>query len=384
MSELTSESIAVDDALSAMEYAWDQGWTDGLPIVPPTPALVRRFLDYAELDPGEVVGVYQVRNRAVTAEKVAINAVMAGCKPEYMPVVTAAIEAVTDPEFHLNHIASTSSPWPAFMVNGPIAREIGLNNGMYVLGPGNRANATIGRAVSLTLANCLDARVGGVQQGTMGNPCRMGGMVVAEIEDTPWEPLSSLAGFEPGVNAITAFGAMEPPVDIRVYGMPHVTTAEGLSSVLAEYLGEGYFAPGPHMILVSPSWQRPYLEEGWTKHDLVRYLEENAKTTVARLKKIGRWSLYMAQQADPKTAEQALSGEQFNSLNRSNKNGVPIIDPGDDQRFVYHARSSRKTEYLIGVAGGDVGAFAVIIKPYPIGPNLVIKPIKRPAGAKTS
>ena len=218
----------------------------------------------------------------------------------------------------------------------------------------------------------------------MGNPCRMGGMVVAEIEDTPWEPLSSLAGFEPGVNAITAFGAMEPPVDIRVYGMPHVTTAEGLSSVLAEYLGEGYFAPGPHMILVSPSWQRPYLEEGWTKRDLVRYLEENAKTTVARLKKIGRWSLYMAQQADPKTAEQALSGEQFNSLNRSNKNGVPIIDPGDHERFVYHARSSRKTEYLIGVTGGDVGAFAVIIKPYPIGPNLVIKPIKRPAGAKTS
>ena len=92
----------------------------------------------------------------------------------------------------------------------------------------------------------------------------------------------------------------------------------------------------------------------------------------------------MAQQADPEVAEQALSGEQFNSINRSNENGVPIIEPGDEERYVYHARSSRKTEYMIGVAGGDVGAFAVIIKPYPIGPNLVIKPIKTPAGAKTA
>lgn len=378
MSELTSKFIAVDDALAAMEHAWESGWTDGLPIVPPTPDLVTRFLAYVGLDPDTIVGTYEVRNRAVTAEKIAINAVMAGCKPEYMPVVVAAIEAVTDPEFHLNHIASTSSPWPAFMVNGPIAKEIGLNNGMYVLGPGNRANTTIGRAVSLTLSNCLDARVGGVQQGTMGNPCRLGGLVVAEIEDTPWEPLSALAGFEPGRNAVTAFGTMEPPVDIRVYGMPHVNTAEGLSSVLAEYLAEGYFSPGPHLILVSPSWQRPYLEEGWTKRDLVKYLQEKTRTTVARLKKKGRWSHYMARQGD--IAEKGLSGEHFDSANKSNENGVPVVEPGDDQRFVYHARSERKTEYLIGVAGGDVGAFAVILKPYPIGPNLVIKPIKPAAG----
>src|SRR5437867_920995 len=112
--ELRSEQIDVADERAAMEYAWEHGWTDGLPIVAPTPERVATFLDYAKLAPDALIGEYRVRNRGITAEKVAINAVMAGCKPEYLPVVIAAIEAVTDPVFKLNHIASTSSPWPAF------------------------------------------------------------------------------------------------------------------------------------------------------------------------------------------------------------------------------------------------------------------------------
>ncbi|MCH8194982.1 MAG: hypothetical protein IIB12_02805 [Chloroflexi bacterium] len=352
---ISSRQVEVDDAFAAMEHAWDQGWTDGLPIVPPTPDRVAAFLDYLQVEPDQVIGEYWVRNRGITAEKMAINSVMAGCKAEYMPVVVAALEALTDPEFRLNHIASTSSPWPAFVVNGPIAEEIGLNNGLYVMGPGRRANATIGRAISLTLANCLDARAGGVQQGAMGNPCRMGGMVIAEREDTPWEPLSAMRGFERGTNTVTALSTMEAPVDTRVYQMPHVTTAEGLSAVLAEHLSEGWFCPGTHMVLLSPSYQRPYLEEEWSKADLARYLEEHTRSSVARLKRKGRFP-----------DEQGHVG------------GVPTVDPGDEDRYVYHAQSQSKTEYLIAVAGGDVGAFAMIFKPYPVGPSPVTKVIRLP------
>ena len=368
--DLGSNTVEVDDVYSAMEYAWDQGWTDGLPVVPPTPDRVRALLDHAQLGPGKVIGGYEVRNREITAEKVAINAVMAGCRPEYMPVVVAAVEAVTDEEFHLNHIASTSSPWPSFVVNGPIAQEIGLANGLYVMGPGRRANTTIGRAVSLTLANCLDAKVGGVQQGTMGSPYRMGGMVIAEKEDTPWEPLSVTRGFEPGANVVTAFPTMEPPQDVRIYGMPHVDTAEGLTSVLAEFLSEGYFCAGPHLILFSPSWHRLYLEAGWTKRDVGQYLEEHTRTNVARLKRKGRLGRYRSQD----TGEGGEADDRAPSVR-----GVPVIDPEDEKTFTYHARSEpRKTEYFFAVAGGDVGAFAVMIKPYPTGPNSVSKLVRSP------
>src|SRR6185295_10869175 len=114
------------------------------------------------------------------------------CKAEYFPVVVAALQALTDHGFHMNHIASTSSPWPFFVVNGPIVEKLGLNSGRAVLAPGNHANATIGRAVSLTLANCFEARVGAVQQGVLGIPSRYGGGVIGEISDNGWEPLSEL------------------------------------------------------------------------------------------------------------------------------------------------------------------------------------------------
>jgi hypothetical protein len=165
----TSKRLEVDDALDCYERYEALGWTDGLPVIPPTEASVRSFLEHAGLAPGHVVGVYGDRATAITAEKVAINAVMAGCRAEYMPVVLAAIEALTDPAFHLNHIASMSSPWPLLIISGPVVNELSMATGEYAFGSARRANATIGRAVSLLLANCFGAKVGGVQQGSMGN-----------------------------------------------------------------------------------------------------------------------------------------------------------------------------------------------------------------------
>ena len=375
MSEpLTSEVVEVDSVSAAMDLAWEEGWTDGLPIVPPTADRVARFLEAGGREPGDIIGAYKVRNREINAEKVAINAVMAGCKPEFMPIVNAAIEAVTDEEFHMNHIASTSSPWPAFVVNGPIAEEVGLNAGLYVLGPGRRANATIGRAVSLTLANCMDAKVGGVQQGAMGSPFRLGGMVIAEKEDDVWEPLSVMRGFKRGESVVTAFSTMEGPQDVRIYGMPHVDTAEGLTSVLAEYMSEGFFSPGPHLVLFSPSWHRLYLEDGWSKQDVIQYLEDHTRSSVARLRRKGRLGLYKAH-------EDNLHEEESSDIDRlmePAENGVPIIEPHEEEEFMYHARSEhRRTDYSVAVAGGEVGAFAMIFKPYPTGPNTVSKAVRK-------
>ena len=153
---LTSRVHEIDDLRSAIEFCYDQGWTDGLPVVPPTVERVQEFLRVVGRQPDEVVFEYLERSRVVTVEKVAINAVMAGCRPEYFPVVLALIEAIAAPEFGIHPLnASTGGAALGFVVNGPIRRRIGMNCQGNVLGPGNRANSTIGRAVRLTQINAL-------------------------------------------------------------------------------------------------------------------------------------------------------------------------------------------------------------------------------------
>jgi len=146
---LSAEQIDVEDVYQAIELYYERGWTDGLPVVPPTEKRVRAFLDAAGLAPDDVLGEIPERDRVLRAELLAINAVMAGCRPEYMPILVAATEAITDPAFKFNHMASLGSPWPVFVVNGPMARTLGFNSGLYLFGPTTRANATTSRAVAV-------------------------------------------------------------------------------------------------------------------------------------------------------------------------------------------------------------------------------------------
>src|SRR5579862_1655451 len=148
-----SRVIEVSDPFEAIDYLYREGMTDGLPVIPPSEERVARFLDFAGLAPDRVIGRIPARSRILTAEKLAINAVMAGCLPEYMPVLVAAVEALSDEAFHFNHLAALGSPWPLVIVSGPIVKQIGMHYGMGVFGSGNRANATIGRAISLLLWN---------------------------------------------------------------------------------------------------------------------------------------------------------------------------------------------------------------------------------------
>src|ERR1700687_4916867 len=156
---LRSDRRLVVDEDAAQDLFWREGWTDGLPIVPPTEGKVMAFLAYSGLEPHQVVGVIAERHAEVAAEKLAINAVMAGCLVEYFPVVVAAWSCLMADEYNLYSAAmSTSGGAPFVVVNGPVAKEIGMRFGSNALGPGNRANATIGRAIRLALINLVGAR----------------------------------------------------------------------------------------------------------------------------------------------------------------------------------------------------------------------------------
>jgi hypothetical protein len=167
---LQSATYEFADALEANEFYQDRGWTDGLPIVPPTEERVAACLNAAGLASGDVIGVERVRQRPLTAEKVAVNAVMAGCKPEYMPVVVAALRAMCQEQFNLHgSSASTGGSAPVMVVNGPIRTALGMNATHNVLANGNRANATIGRAIRLVLINMLGVVPGQLDRSTLGH-----------------------------------------------------------------------------------------------------------------------------------------------------------------------------------------------------------------------
>ena len=242
-----SELLEADDLAGVMEIMWEKGWTDGLPVVPPTETRVAEFLDYAGLEPDHVVCRIPDRNRVITAEKVAINAVMAGCLPEYMPVLLAAAECLGTAEFKINHIASVGSLWIMIVVNGPIVKEIGLNSGMYCFGSGVRANCTIARGVSLLLSNCAEARIGGIQRGQFGYSGRFNNCV-GENEDVDWGPtLSEMQGYAPGTSTVSIKEVPEGRAQLRC----NYTTADGILRTMAGFWPE---VGGKDLLFISPQF----------------------------------------------------------------------------------------------------------------------------------
>ena len=212
---------ALGPAAKIVEFAggWDEvdadyqarGWTDGLPIVPPTEARVREFLRHTKRDPREIVGVLPPRQGEATVEKIAANAVMAGCKPEYMPVILAALEALGDPLFNLDSVQATTHPVaPLIVVNGPIARQLEINGGYNCFGQGFRANVTIGRAVRLVLMNVGGGLPGSGGRATQGSPAKLAYCVAENEAESPWEPLHVEAGLPADTSTVTVFGCEGP------------------------------------------------------------------------------------------------------------------------------------------------------------------------------
>jgi hypothetical protein len=194
---------AYDDDI---ELCYEREWTDGLPVVPPTDVRILRMLQGTTRQPDEIVGDIPPNLKPCTVEKVAINAVMAGCRPEYMPVLLAAIEAALEPVFTMHGLLCTTYfSGPVIIVNGPVARRIGMNCGVNALGQGNRANATIGRALQLVIRNVGGGLPGAIDRATLGNPGKYTFCFAEDEGDPEWTPLSVARGFPPGASTVTLF-----------------------------------------------------------------------------------------------------------------------------------------------------------------------------------
>jgi hypothetical protein len=271
-SGLGSRRVELADLEDEHEAMFDRGWTDGLPVVPPTPERVLRMLRGTTRAPGDVVAVMPPDLVECTVEKVAVNAVMAGCLPEHLPVVLAALDAACAEEFALHGLlATTYFSGPMIVVNGPIARRIGMNSGVNALGQGNRANATIGRALQLVVRNVGGGRPGGIDRATLGNPGKLTFCFAEREEDSPFAPLAADRGV-PG-DAVTLFAGsgVQPVVDQLS------RTPESLARSFAACLRVNGHPKLPlsfdAVLVVSPEHGRVFREAGWDRARLVAEIE---------------------------------------------------------------------------------------------------------------
>ncbi|MBJ7453413.1 MAG: thioredoxin family protein [Blastococcus sp.] len=269
---LGSRRVELADLEDEHEAMVDRGWTDGLPVVPPTPERVLRMLRGTTRAPDDVVAVMPPDLVECTVEKVAVNAVMAGCLPEHLPVVLAALEAACTEEFALHGLlATTYFSGPMIVVNGPITRRIGMNSGVNALGQGNRANATIGRAVQLVVRNVGGGRPGGIDRATLGNPGKLTFCFAEREEGSPFAPLAADRGV-PG-DAVTLFAGsgVQPVVDQLS------RTPESLARSFAACLRVNGHPKLPlsfdAVLVVSPEHGRVFREAGWDRARLVAEIE---------------------------------------------------------------------------------------------------------------
>lgn len=331
------EFARLEDEFEAM---YDRGWSDGLPIIPPTEERVARMLAGTSRAPDDVVAVVPPVLVECTVEKVAINAVMAGCKPEYLPVVLAAVEAACTDQFNMHGLLCTL--WfsgPIIMVNGPIRREIGMNTDKNALGQGNRANSTIGRALQLVIRNVGGGTpgIGGIDRSALGSPSKVGWCFAEDEEGLPdgWEPLSVSRGFEVGRNTVTLFAGHGP-----IGAVDQISrTPESLTRTLArQLLAVGHEKlPSEAMIVMTPEHQRVYAEAGWSKG---RFYEE----------------LEPLIQIDPAKAARGVDG-----IEEGLELGGPSIF-GDSDEGGATIRKLPKWSPMVIRVGGGAGAFSAILQ----------------------
>lgn len=266
------ELAALEDEVESL---FDRGWTDGLPVVPPTPERVLRMLDGTDRAPDEIVALAPPDLVECTIEKVAINAVLAGCKPEYLPVVIAAVEAACTDEFNMHGLLCTT--WfagPVVVVNGPVAQRIGMNSGGNALGQGNRANATIGRALQLVIRNVGGGRPGKIDQATMGNPGKYTFCFAENEDDSPWESLATERGFAEGTSAVTLFAGSGVQGVIDQLSRDPDSLARSLAACLAVNPHPKLVFAFDAMVCVSPEHARVFRDAGWDKERLRVELEK--------------------------------------------------------------------------------------------------------------
>ena len=282
---LTSKLFEFDSASDAIEHYFRVGWTDGLPVVPPTPEKVGEMLDYVGRSPSEILGTEPTKGRIITVEKVAINAVMAGCLPEYFPVVLAAVEALCEPQFNLHAITvSTMGAAVLAVVSGPVADDLAMNSSVSVFGPGNRANATIGRAIRLVIINVTGALPGVLDKATLGHPGKYTWCIAEAEQVSPWDPLHVERGLDAASSAITLFaGLSATQVPNHTGNTPETILVSFRDAMFAAGYGQGEL-----VVVLCPEHVGYLGAAGWSKGDVKRFLHENAQRTVAEWQSAGR------------------------------------------------------------------------------------------------
>jgi hypothetical protein len=326
---LTSRTYDVDDVAAVQELYHSNGWTDGLPIVPPTESAVRGCLDWAMMPPEQLIGIEPVRGLPVTAEKIAINAVMAGCLPMHFPVVVTAWTAMMQPDF-LVHGATASTGGSAVMVilNGPIRREIGAVSTFNALGNKDRATAAIGRAIRLCLINLLDARPGVIDRSTLGHPGKFSYCIAEDEEDMSWQPLHVQRGLEREASAVTVMAAGAPRQIMNEWTTRPEEILETFAADMRANLRHYSIHPGNYAIIV-PKQLRDHLQNaGWTKSRIAEFIHERARIHRREWADVGKGSV--------------------------------VRDKGDR---VYPALASPDHLLVIG-AGGPAGGFGAVIPPW--------------------
>ena len=335
-SGLRSRRVELAAREDTWESMWDRGWSDGLPVVPPTEERVLRMLEGTTRDPSDLVAVVPPALAECSVEKVAANAVMAGCAPEHMPVVIAALEGACTDEFNMHGVlATTMSVGPVLVVNGPVAQRVGMNSGLNALGQGNRANSTIGRALQLVVRNVGGGRPGGVDRATFGSPAKVGFCFAEDEAGSPWTSLAESRGWRADQSTVTVFAGESP----RIFADERSRSPESLTRHLAQAL-QATVSPRmmlgmDAMLVLSPEHMARYADAGWSRD---RFLDELSAELLC-------------------DADELLAGV------RGVAAGLPAAAAGQK------VPKFRPGGLLVAHAGGPAGLFSAIIGGWANGPR---------------
>jgi len=323
---LQSERFDIpDDIWAAQEFFEGKGWSDGLPIIPPTEERVALMLAATQRNPQEVIGAVPPRWAQATVEKIAVNAVMAGCKPEYMPVLVAAIEAITDARLNLYALqATTGGPAVMLIVNGPIRKRLNINGGSNALGEGWRANATIGRFVRLMQRNVGGSYPGTTCKATLGWPGKYAMCIGENEEASPWEPLHVERGFRKEQSTVTAVSA---DASVRASDLDS-TRAEGILTNFAHRM-DG--PSGPEAIMViCPEHAGIIAGDGLSKKDVQQFIWQRAA--------------YRMKDLPEETFHQRVKRRSDLQLTRDSV--IPVTDRPDDILVVVAGGDGSQSQYI--------------------------------------
>jgi hypothetical protein len=326
---LRSKRHTAEDIAMAQELFHSRGWSDGLPVVPPTPEAVTACLEWVLMPPDRLIGIEPVRHRAISAEKLAVNAVMAGCLPMHFPVVVAAFTAMLREPFLLHGATSSTGGCAVLIVvNGPVRRELGMSGTFNALGSSDRASSVVGRAIRLALRNLLDVRPGEVDRSTLGHPGKISYCLAEDEENTPWLSLADERGSPPHASSVTVMAAGAPRQFMNEWTTrPEEILDTAVAEIRATMRHYSIWA-GNYALVLAPQLRAHFDAAGWSKADVREYVFRQARV---------------------RRSEWAACGK-----------GSVVGDHGDRE----YAALREPGDLLVVAAGGPAGGFGAVIPPW--------------------